>query len=153
MIAFIALGSNMGDRNKYLEDAITLINKRVGNVLKRSSILETEPYGYTDQDNFLNMAIKVETELSPRDLLKELLQIEAELERVRLITWGPRTIDLDIIYYDNEIIDEADLKIPHIDLYNRDFVLKPIVEIDENFIDPRKNKKVRELLEELENKE
>lgn len=153
MIAFIALGSNMGDRNKYLEDAITLINKRVGNVLKRSSILETEPYGYTDQDNFLNMAIKVDTELSPRDLLKELLQIEAELERVRLITWGPRTIDLDIIYYDNEIIDEADLKIPHIDLYNRDFVLKPIVEIDENFIDPRKNKKVRELLEELENKE
>lgn len=153
MIAFIALGSNMGDRNKYLEDAITLINKRVGNVLKRSSILETEPYGYTDQDNFLNMAIKVDTELSPRDLLKELLQIEAELERVRLITWGPRTIDLDIIYYDNEIIDEDDLKIPHIDLYNRDFVLKPIVEIDENFIDPRKNKKVRELLEELENKE
>ncbi|QQK07235.1 2-amino-4-hydroxy-6-hydroxymethyldihydropteridine diphosphokinase [Miniphocaeibacter halophilus] len=149
MIAFIALGSNMGDRNKYLEDAIDLINKRVGRVLKRSSILETKPYGYTEQDNFLNMAIKIDTELSPRDLLKKLLQIEAELERVRLITWGPRTIDLDIIYYGNEIIDEDDLKIPHIDLYNRDFVLKPIVEIDRDFIDPRKNKKVSELLEEL----
>lgn len=152
MISFIALGSNMGDKENYLNKAIDLIEKRAGKVLKRSTILKTEPYGYTDQDEFLNMAIKIDTELTPRQLLETLLKIELELDRVRKITWGPRTIDLDIIYYGDEIVDEPDLQIPHIDLYNRDFVLEPVAEIDKNFIDPRKNKTVGVLLEELNNK-
>lgn len=152
MISFIALGSNMGDKNDNLNRAMDLIEDRVGRILKKSTVLNTEPYGYTEQDEFLNMAIKVDTELSPRKLLEELLKIELELGRVRKITWGPRTIDLDIIYYGNEIVDEPDLQIPHVDLYNRDFVLEPVAEIGEDFIDPRKNKTVKELLKELKNK-
>ncbi len=152
MISIIALGSNMGNKEENLNKAVDLIEDRVGKILKKSTILKTEPYGYIDQDEFLNMAIKVETELSPRKLLEKLLEIELELGRVRKITWGPRTIDLDIIYYEDKIIDEPDLQIPHIDLYNRDFVLKPIYELDKDFVDPRKNKTVKELLKELKNK-
>lgn len=153
MKAFIAMGSNMGDRRKYVADALVEIEKRVGKIIGKSSIIETKAYGYTEQDDFLNLAIEVETELSPRELLKELLQIEKELDRVRLIHWGPRTIDLDIIYYEDQIIDEEDLHIPHIDVYNRTFVLGPIAEIDSEFIDPRKNRTVGSLLNDLYKKE
>lgn len=152
MIAYIALGSNIGEREKYIEKAILEIEKRVGRVLKKSTIIETEPYGYTDQDSFLNLVIEVDTELSPRRLLEELLKIELELDRVRIINWGPRTIDLDIIYYGDEIVDEEDLQIPHVDLYNREFVLKPLEEIASDFIDPIKNMTIKELYEELKKK-
>ncbi|WP_100065029.1 2-amino-4-hydroxy-6-hydroxymethyldihydropteridine diphosphokinase [Miniphocaeibacter massiliensis] len=152
MISFIALGSNIGERKKYIKSALDLISKRVGKILKESSVIETEPYGYTEQENFLNLVIKVETDLSPRELLNELMDIERELDRVRKITWGPRTIDLDIIYYEDKIVDEVDLHIPHIDIYNRNFVLGPLVEIEEEFVDPRKMKSVKSLLNELKNK-
>ncbi|MDL2310344.1 2-amino-4-hydroxy-6-hydroxymethyldihydropteridine diphosphokinase [Peptostreptococcaceae bacterium OttesenSCG-928-C18] len=152
MIVFIALGSNIGEREKYINLALEDINTKVGTILKQSSTIETKPYGYTDQEDFLNLVIKVDTELSPRKLLESLMSIEKDLDRVRLITWGPRTIDLDIIYYEDKVIEEEDLQIPHIDLYNRNFVLEPLVEIDENFIDPRKNKTVKELLDELNKK-
>lgn len=151
MITFIALGSNIGEREKYVRLALEEIEERVGSILKKSSVIETEPYGYLDQEDFLNMVIKVDTRLKPYELLEELLAIEKDLDRVRTINWGPRTIDLDIIYYEDLIIDEENLSIPHIDLYNRDFVLEPLVEIEENFLDPRKNKTVKELLIELKN--
>lgn len=153
MRTFIAIGSNIGDRHKYVEKAIDLMEERAGTIVKRSTIIETKAYGYTDQDDFLNMAVELDTNLQPRELLKVLQEIELELHRVRKIRWGPRTIDLDIIYYENKVIDEEDLHIPHIDLYNRDFVLEPIVEIDPSFIDPRKNKTTAELLDELKDRE
>lgn len=145
----IALGSNIGDRGTYISKAQEKISKRVGKIIKASKLIETEAYGYTQQDDFLNMVIEVETKLSPMNLLKELMCIEKELGRVRTIHWGPRTLDLDIIYYGQEVIDEEDLKIPHPELYNRDFVLGPLEEIEPDLIDPVKNKSVRVLLEEL----
>lgn len=152
MIAFIGMGSNIGERHLYIEKAMDLIEDRVGKILKKSSIIETKPYGYLEQNDFLNLVVKIDTKLNYRELLNELLSIEIELDRIRTITWGPRTIDLDIIYYEDKIINEDDLQIPHIDLYNREFVLRPMVEIEEELIDPRKNKTVKELLLELNNK-
>ena len=110
--------------------------------------METKAYGYTEQDDFLNMAISVETELEPRELLEALHEIEAELDRVRLIRWGPRTIDLDIIFYGERIIDEEDLHIPHIDFMNRDFVLSPIAEIAPDLTDPRSGKTILQIRDE-----
>lgn len=147
--AIIALGSNMGDREMYLRRAWEEIEGRAGHITKTSSIMETEAYGYTDQDNFLNMVLEIETGLSPHRLLAELLTIEAELGRVRTIHWGPRTIDLDIIYYGDQIIDDDDLRVPHPDLHNREFVLKPIAEIEPEWYDPKRQKTVGQMLDEL----
>lgn len=149
MKAIIALGSNMGDRRQFLEAGISEIEKRVGTVLKRSSIVETKAYGVTDQPDFLNMALSVETAMDPETLLHELLTIEKEQHRKRLIHWGPRTLDLDIIYYGNQMIRSDDLIVPHPDRCNREFVLGPIAEIEPNFPDPEKQKPVSELLLEL----
>ena len=153
MKTILGLGSNMGDRRHYLEEAVCLIGERAGTVTAESGLYETKAYGYTDQDDFLNMAVTVETELSPRELLEVLHGIEAELGRVRLIRWGPRTIDLDILYYGDLVLDEEDLSIPHIDLHNRAFVLEPVCEIEPDYYDMRRQKTVRELLEELKIKE
>lgn len=149
MKAIVAFGSNMGQRQKTIEDALKMMEERVGRILAVSEVIETEPYGYTEQDNFLNGAALLDTELSPRRLLEVLQGIEAELGRVRLIHWGPRTIDLDIIFYGDEIIDEEDLHIPHADFAQRTFVLGPICEIAPDTVDPRSGKTVRRLYEEL----
>ena len=149
MKVIIAIGSNMGDRHKYIEEAIRQLDAKAGRVLKRSAVIETKAYGYTDQADFLNLAVSIQTDLTPRQLLVQLHEIEADLDRVRLIRWGPRTIDLDIIFYGDEIIDEEDLHIPHIDMYQRDFVLGPVCEIEPDLKDPRSGRTVRELLEEL----
>lgn len=149
MQSIIALGSNMGDRMNYLNKAQEKISERVGKVIKKSSILETKAYGYTEQDDFLNMAISVETALEPEELLDVLLEIELELGRVRTIHWGPRTLDLDVIYCGDIIISTEKLKVPHPDLHNREFVLKPIAEICPDFYDPLRKKTVKELLSEL----
>ncbi|MDO5491002.1 MAG: 2-amino-4-hydroxy-6-hydroxymethyldihydropteridine diphosphokinase [Bacillota bacterium] len=149
MRTIIALGSNMGDRQKYIDDALIRMEERVGHITACSGIMETKAYGITDQADFLNMVIAVETEKEPRQLLAALNGIEAELDRVRLIRWGPRTIDLDIIFYEDRIIDEEDLHIPHIDMYSRRFVLEPAAQIAPDQIDPRTGKTVSRLLKEL----
>jgi 2-amino-4-hydroxy-6-hydroxymethyldihydropteridine diphosphokinase len=146
MKAIIALGSNMGDRQGYLDAALNQIEERVGHITDRSSVMETKAYGYTDQDDFLNMAIQVETDMEPHVMLRELLAIEAELDRVRLIHWGPRTVDLDVIYCEDMIIDDEELKVPHPDLHNREFVLRPVSEFAPEHMDPKRGKTVRELL-------
>ena len=148
MKAIIALGSNMGDRQGYLEAAQAAIEERVGHIAAHSSVMETKAYGYTDQDDFLNMAVEVETEMEPHAMLRELLAIEADLDRVRLIHWGPRTIDLDVIYCEDRIINDEELKVPHPDLVNREFVLRPVSEIAPELVDPLRGKKVEELLAE-----
>ncbi|MBR3245400.1 MAG: 2-amino-4-hydroxy-6-hydroxymethyldihydropteridine diphosphokinase, partial [Parasporobacterium sp.] len=108
------------------------------------SILETKAYGVTDQDDFLNMAVLLETSLTPYELLDVLHEIENELGRVRVIHWGPRTIDLDIIFFGDQILNDQDLTIPHPDYRNRDFVMKPLLEIVPDFVDPMTGRKVCE---------
>ena len=113
---WIALGSNMGEGRKNLDLAIKMMNERGVLVEKVSTYIETEPYGYTEQDNFVNAVCIAETKLSPRELLEVLLKIELDMGRVRIIKWGPRIIDLDILFYEDLIIDEEDLKVPHIEI-------------------------------------
>lgn len=150
MRTIISFGSNMGQKRQYIEDALKMMGEKAGKILAVSSVIETEPYGYTDQDVFLNGAALMETELTPRQLLDVLHEIEADLDRVRLIRWGPRTIDLDIVFYEDRIIDEEDLHIPHADFANRMFVLGPVCEIAPDLVDPRSGKTVRQLYEELQ---
>ncbi|NFI39934.1 2-amino-4-hydroxy-6-hydroxymethyldihydropteridine diphosphokinase [Clostridium botulinum] len=147
--AYVAFGSNMGEKENYIKRALENIEERGMKIIKVSSIYETEPYGVLDQDSFLNGVVKIETNLTPEDLIGELLNIEKQLDRVRERRWGPRTIDLDIIFYDDLIINEKDLVIPHKDMENREFVLKPLCDIDENFIHPVLKKSVRQLYDEL----
>ncbi|HIE5422302.1 TPA: 2-amino-4-hydroxy-6-hydroxymethyldihydropteridine diphosphokinase [Clostridium botulinum] len=146
---YMAFGSNIGEKESYIKRALEKIEERGMEIIKVSSIYETEPYGVLDQDSFLNGVVKIETNLTPEDLIGELLNIEKQLNRVRERRWGPRTIDLDIIFYDDLIINEKDLVIPHKDMENREFVLKPLCDIDENFIHPVLKKSVRELYDEL----
>ena len=146
---WIALGSNMGEGRKNLDLAIKMMNERGVLVEKVSTYIETEPYGYTEQDNFVNAVCIAETNLSPRELLEVLLKIELDMGRVRIIKWGPRIIDLDILFYEDLIIDEEDLKVPHIEIQKRSFVLEPMNEISPDKIHPVFKKSVNQLLLDL----
>ena len=148
--AVVAFGTNMGDRLRYIHRALELMERKAGRLLAVSDIIETKAYGYTDQDDFLNGAVMIDTKYTPRQLLDVLHEIEAELDRVRLIRWGPRTIDLDIIFFEDQIIDEEDLHIPHIDFRNRLFVMGPIAQIAPDLVDPRSGRKICDLLQELQ---
>lgn len=149
--AYIAFGSNIGDRHKAVEDAAAMVEKNGMKITKRSALYETEPYGYTDQPQFLNGALEVETELSCREVLEKLLNIESDIGRVREFKWGPRIIDLDIIFFNSEVYNEEDLKVPHPDMQNREFVLKPMADLCPDYIHPILNKSVSMLLEDLKN--
>lgn len=128
--AYIALGSNLGDKKAYLDQAIKALKQhKECRVQKVSSYLVTEPYGGVEQDDFLNACLSLDTLLSPEELLDLLHEIEQAAHRERLIHWGPRTLDLDILLYDNEVLETEDLIIPHIEMHKRDFVLKPLAEI------------------------
>mgnify|MGYP001002545589 CR=1 FL=1 len=144
---WIALGSNMGEGRKNLDLAIKMMNERGVLVEKVSTYIETEPYGYTEQDNFVNAVCIAETKLSPRELLEVLLKIELDMGRVRIIKWGPRIIDLDILLKNK--IDEEDLKVPHIEIQKRSFVLEPVNEISPDKIHPVFKKTVHQLLLDL----
>lgn len=146
---WIALGSNMGEGRKNLDLAIKMMNEKGVSVKKVSTYIETEPYGYTEQDNFVNAVCIAETKLSPRELLEVLLKIELDMGRVRIIKWGPRIIDLDILFYEDLIIDEEDLKVPHIEIQKRSFVLEPVNEISPDKIHPVFKKTVHQLLLDL----
>ena len=149
--AYIALGSNIGDSEAYLKEAIDKLDHlSTSRVEKVSSFLVTAPYGVTDQPDFLNGCLKLQTLLYPGELLRELNRIEQEAGRERIIHWGPRTLDLDIIFYDDLICEEDDLCIPHIEMHKRCFVLKPLEEIAPYNRHPVTGKTVREMLGELE---
>lgn len=148
--AYIALGSNMGDKSHYLQEAVRALDECYGcRVMKVSDFISTEPYGVTDQDEFLNGALLLQTLLTPEELLEQLHQIEAEAHRERTIRWGPRTLDLDILLYDDQVIDTEELHIPHIDMQNRDFVLVPMAQIAPWVRHPVLNKTMEQLKGEL----
>ncbi|MGL4569789.1 MAG: 2-amino-4-hydroxy-6-hydroxymethyldihydropteridine diphosphokinase [Clostridium sp.] len=148
--AFISFGSNIGNKEENLNTAIEHLNSTKGiEVIKVSSFLVTEPWGLEDQEEFLNGALKIKTTLSPEELMTELLNIEALMKRKRVIKWGPRIIDLDIIFYDNIVSDDEFVVIPHPRMEEREFVLKPLCEIAPNKLHPVLNKRVFRLLEEL----
>ena len=145
-IAYIALGSNMGNKQGYLDIAVREIDD-IDNtgVIKTSSFIETEPYGVTNQDRFLNGVAMIRTLLTPKELLHELHKVEDKNGRTRELRWGPRTLDLDIIFYDDIIYSDNELIIPHIDMHNRDFVIKPLMEIAPYYRHPVLNKTITEL--------
>jgi 2-amino-4-hydroxy-6-hydroxymethyldihydropteridine diphosphokinase len=145
--AYIALGSNMGDRFGYLTQAIILLEGHEDiTVVNTSSIYETDPVGYTDQDQFLNMAIQVETSLSPVELLDTCLEIELKLGRKREIKWGPRTLDLDILLFNHENIETEKLTIPHPRMKQRAFVILPLLEMEPNLMLPNMKEPLKDCL-------
>lgn len=134
---FLLLGSNLGDSKLILESAIEMIEEKVGQVLLRSNFFETAAWGKTDQPNFLNIALGVETILQPKLLLQTVLAIEEQLGRVRKEKWGARLIDIDILLYDDAVINIVDeLTIPHPEMHNRKFVMEPLVTIAPEVIHP-----------------
>lgn len=136
---FLGMGSNLGDRLKFLDTAIEKLDLIPGVQLKKiSSIIENPPLeGGPAQGLFLNLVVELETELEPLELLQQIQQIENEGGRQRGVFWGPRTIDIDMLYYGDEIINSPELKIPHPERYNRNFVMTPLLEIAPQLIDPQ----------------
>lgn len=146
--AYLLTGGNIGNRLDYLSKAKEAIRKRCGSILKQSSIYETAAWGMENQEAFLNQVLKIETDLAPEVLLKTILQIEEELGRKRQLKYGPRTVDIDILFFNDEIINQEGLKIPHPQMQNRRFVLVPLNEIACGKIHPVFQKPVSELLDE-----
>lgn len=146
--AYISIGSNLGDREKYSRQAIEGISE-FAKVTAVSAFYETEPVGFEDQPQFINSVAEIETELSPHGLLEKLRSVENKLGRVRETKWGPRTIDLDIIFYGNEVLNDPDLTIPHPEAHKRRFVLEPLEEIAPTFEHPVLKQSITELLASL----
>jgi 2-amino-4-hydroxy-6-hydroxymethyldihydropteridine diphosphokinase len=144
---FLGLGSNLGNREENLLTAQKLINEKVGNIRSKSSIYETAAWGITEQNAFLNQVIEIETSFSPSAVLHLVLTIEEDMGRIRAIKWGERSIDIDILYYNNEVISTENLAIPHPFIQERKFVLVPLCEIARDFIHPKLNQTNAELLE------
>lgn len=152
--AYIAMGSNMGDREKYINDAVRKLGSLRGCTVKYvSELIVTPPYGVTEQEDFLNGCLELETLLTPGELLEELNRIEAEAGRERLLRWGPRTLDLDIIFYDDEIVQEKNLCIPHVEMHKRKFVLEPLSQIAPYKRHPVSGRTVAEMFDSLRQKE
>ena len=143
--AYIALGSNLGDKEANLRRALELLIERGVEIVKTSTFISTEPYGVTDQPTFLNGVCEVRTSLEPLALLHILLAIEQEMGRVRLRHWGERNIDLDLLLYEDVVLDTGELKLPHPDMQNRDFVLLPLAEIAPKLVHPILQKSIEEL--------
>lgn len=148
--AYLSIGSNMGDKKAHLDFAIKELNgAKDTEVVRISDFIVTEPYGYTDQDEFLNGCLKIRTLKTPYELLDFIHEIEKEAGRERLIHWGPRTLDMDILFYDKVIMEEDDLIIPHKEIEKRQFVLEPLAQIAPNFIHPLSGKSIEKLYADL----
>ncbi|MCX5726568.1 MAG: 2-amino-4-hydroxy-6-hydroxymethyldihydropteridine diphosphokinase [Candidatus Saganbacteria bacterium] len=147
--AYLSLGSNVGEREEYIEQAIFILKKSKGiKVIKKSPNYETQAEGIKNQPPFINAAVEIETTLPPHPLLDVLEGIENTLGREREIEWGPRTMDIDILFYGNEVVSDDKLQIPHPLLHERIFVLMPLAEIAPHFIHPVLEKTIADLYEE-----
>lgn len=145
---YLSLGSNMGDKRYYLDEAIDRLGRdSLTRVEKVASFIETEPYGNVEQDNFINTAVEISTLRSPQELLQLTSDIENQLGRVRTVHWGPRTLDIDIILYEDVVINTESLTIPHKEMHLREFVLRPLCEIAPTVQHPIIKKNIYELLE------
>lgn len=148
---YLGIGSNMGDKEAYLNEAVkALQSEKDIRVEKVSDWVITKPYGYTDQDDFLNGCIGIKTLKTPYELLDFIHQVEQQAGRKRLIHWGPRTLDLDILFYDKLILEEDDLIIPHKEIEKREFVLKPLAQIAPNYRHPISHLSIENLYELLD---
>ena len=151
---YLSIGSNMGDREGYLDLAIDQLNALPDTkVTAVSDYLETKPYGNVEQDDFLNGALEIETLKTPKELLETTLGIEKEAHRERLVHWGPRTLDIDILFYDDLILMDEKLTIPHVEIPKRDFVLEPLSAIAPYYMHPVYHKSVIQMLGELQKKD
>lgn len=150
--AYLGLGTNMGDRETYLSSAVKLLDNYENiTVTNKSKIYETKAWGYTDQADFLNMCIEIKTSLNEYELLKVCQEVELKLNRERIIRWGPRTIDVDILFFNDVILNNEDLYIPHPRISERAFVLIPLMDINKNLL--IKGKVIGEYLNSLTNEE
>jgi 2-amino-4-hydroxy-6-hydroxymethyldihydropteridine diphosphokinase len=147
--AYIGIGSNLGDREKNCTEALALLEQKGIRIIKRSSMIETEPWGVEEQPMFINLTVEIKTVLEPEKLLGKLKEAEAELGRTETARWGPRIIDLDILFYNDTVMSSPELEIPHPGIQEREFVLKPLCEIAPEKIHPVLGKSVREMLERL----
>ncbi|MCC7163644.1 MAG: 2-amino-4-hydroxy-6-hydroxymethyldihydropteridine diphosphokinase [Anaerolineae bacterium] len=145
---YLALGTNLGDRMQNLQEAIRRIGAAV-RVSEMSSVYETEPWGVASQPQFLNLVVAGETELEPTALLETLKRIEKDMGRRDEVRYGPRVIDLDILFYDDQLIRNPNLEIPHPRLAQRRFVLVPLAEIAPRLVHPRLNRTIQDLLAQL----
>ena len=148
--AYLLLGSNLGDSKKYISDAVGFIRTEIGIVKKTSSLYQTASWGKTDQPDFINQVLEVETILNPEQLLKNILVIEKKLGRERLEKWGSRTIDIDLLFYGDQIIQGLNLTVPHPFLHERKFTLMPLVELDPDLVHPVFKATVKQLFESLD---
>ena len=146
--AFLITGGNLGDRKRNLETAVSLIEKNTGVIKRLSSVYETEPWGVEGQPNYYNLVIEMLTSLDAQTLMDNLLQIEQEMGRVRTEKYGARTIDIDILFFNDEIINTDTLTIPHPRLHERRFVLQPLAEIAPELTHPVLQKNIADLLHE-----
>ncbi|HTJ48945.1 MAG TPA: 2-amino-4-hydroxy-6-hydroxymethyldihydropteridine diphosphokinase [Cyclobacteriaceae bacterium] len=144
---FLLLGTNLGNTSMNLERARIYI-KNIGNIVTESSVYRTKAWGKTDQPDFYNQVLGIVTSVEPEELLQKVLSIESEIGRERKEKWGPRVIDIDILFYENRIIELENLSIPHPGIPSRRFVLQPLAEIAPDFIHPQLKKNIRTLLKE-----
>lgn len=150
--AYLGIGTNMGDRLSNLSDAIDYIKQfKNTEIVKISKIYETRPWGYTDQNDFLNLCVSINTNLKPEELLQKCLEVELNLKRERIIRWGPRTIDIDILIYDDIICNGEKLTLPHPRIQERAFVLIPLIDLKEDLM--IKGMLLKEWLNELDAEE
>ena len=150
MICYLGLGSNLGNREENIKNAISKLSSNPEiRIKKRSSMIETKPYGNINQPDFINIVIEIDTNLTSNNLLSKCISIENELGRKRNEKWGQRKIDIDILFYGDTVVTSEQLTIPHPDLHNREFVLKSLNEICPEFIPPILKKKIKKIFMEL----